>query len=415
MESTGRKRRKETIIAVCGIHGGNEENLKPGTIGMFETLEKKCKVDDIVEGMKMCKKLKEKVIPRIYNEDLKKYENSTDNMLRSIAVYYSKGIMGKDKYRRVYKASSYRQEPGKKRAARIKVANCPSPRLVPYHRLMAYIKSIDIGQLHSVRENLCNGLDECDKVNGCYRDIEDLLVKLAKFYLNHGKYNLLTFDQPNIFHIALGGDGAPFGRDDSACSWLVSFLNIGQGVLSSDENFLLFGANCAENCLPVKRFLGKLMTDIKRIQSSSYSILAKGESIDVKFVFAELPNDMKMLAFLAGELTNSATYFSTFADVDKESLTKIGTFGHNASDTWKPWKYSDRVKVVNAVEKFKKKIKHKNVSANTKRSNITSFIAKQKSRQEFVPLVAELVNRAHVEPLHLKNNVCALAHRYLLF
>ena len=271
--------------------------------------------------------------------------------------------------------------------------------------------------MHSVRENLCNGLDECDKVNGCYRDIEDLLVKLAKFYLNHGKYNLLTFDQPNIFHIALGGDGAPFGRDDSACSCLsvfslVSF--IGQGVLSSNENFLLFGANCAENCLPVKRFLGKLMTDIKQIQSSSYSILAKGESIDVKFVFAELPNDMKMLAFLAGELTNSATYFSTFADVDKESLTKIGTFGHNASDTWKPWKYSDRVKVVNAVEKFKKKIKHKNVSANTKRSNITSFIAKQKSRQEVVPLVAELVDRAHVEPLHLKNNVCALAHRYLL-
>ena len=191
VDSTGRK---ETIVAVCGIHGGNEENLKLGTI------EKKCKVDDIVEGMKTCKKLNEKVIPRMYNEDLKKYENSTDNKLRSIAVYYSKGIMGKDKDRRVYKASSYRQEPGKKRAAHIKVANCPSPRLVPYHRLMAYIKSIDIGQLHSVRENLCNGLDECDKVNGCYRDIEDLPVKLAKFYLNHGKYNLLIFDQPNIFH-----------------------------------------------------------------------------------------------------------------------------------------------------------------------------------------------------------------------
>ena len=52
-------------------------------------------------------------------------------------------------------------------------------------------------------------------------------------------------------------------------------------MLSSNENFL-FGANCAENCLPVKRFLGKLMTDIKRIQSSSYSILAEGKSIDVK-------------------------------------------------------------------------------------------------------------------------------------
>ncbi|CAB4003280.1 Hypothetical predicted protein [Paramuricea clavata] len=183
--------------------------------------------------------------------------------------------MGKDEYRRVYKASSYTQKPGKKRAAHIKVANCPSPLLVPYHRLMAYIKSIDIGQLHSVHENLCNGLDECDKVNGCYRDIEDLLVKLAKFYLNH-----------------------------------------------------------------------------------------------------ELPNDMKMLAFLAGSSLTVQLTFPLLQRQSKESLTKIGTFG---------------VKVINAVEKFKKKIKHKNVSANSKRSNIT-FIAKQKNRQEFVPLVAELVD-----------------------
>ncbi|CAB4030371.1 Hypothetical predicted protein [Paramuricea clavata] len=220
----------------------------------------------------------------MYDEDLKKYEDSTDNMLRSIAVYYSKGIMGKDEYMRVYKASSYRQKPGKKRAAHIKVANCPS------HRLMAYIKSIDIGQLHSVHENMCNRLDECDKVNGCYRDIEDLLVKLAKFYLNH-----------------------------------------------------------------------------------------------------ELPNDMKMLAFLAGSSLTVQLTFPLLQRQNKESLTKIGTFGHNASDTWKPWKYSDRVKVINAIEKFKKKIKHKTVSANTKRSNIT-FIAKQKNWQEFVPLVAESVD-----------------------
>ena len=56
----------------------------------------------------------------------------------------------------------------------------------------------------------------------------------------------------------------------------------------------------------------------------------------------------------------------------------------------------------------------KNVSEKTKRSNITTFIAKQSSRQEFIPLVGELIDRAHVEPLHLKNNACALAHRYLL-
>ena len=37
----------------------------------------------------------------------------------------------------------------------------------------------------------------------------------------------------------------------------------------------------------------------------------------VTFKFQEFPNDMKMLATLAGELPNSARYFSTFATVLK--------------------------------------------------------------------------------------------------
>ena len=55
---------------------------------------------------------------------------------------------------------------------------------------------------------------------------------------------------------------------------------------------------------------------------------------------------------------------------------------------WKPWKYADRIKVVKAVDQFKKRNEAKKVSEKTKRSNITAFIAKQKSCQEFVPLVA---------------------------
>ena len=44
------------------------------------------------------------------------------------------------------------------------------------------------------------------------------------------------FSETSTFHVALG-DGASFGKDDSACAWLISTLNIGQGVLSSNENF----------------------------------------------------------------------------------------------------------------------------------------------------------------------------------
>ena len=154
----------------------------------------------------------------------------------------------------------------------------------------------------------CVGMEESEKVKGCYRDIEDLLVKLADFYLNYNQFQV-TLDETNTFYAALGGDGAPFGKDDTACSRLVSFLNIGHGILSSNENFLLFGANCSENCLPVKRFLSQLMLDISKVQSTSYSIACKGKAIDVRLVFAELPNDMKMLSFLAGELSNSTTFF----------------------------------------------------------------------------------------------------------
>ena len=37
-----------------------------------------------------------------------------------------------------------------------------------------------------------------------------------------------------------------------------------------------------------------------------------------------------------------------------------------------------------------------------------------KSTLEFVPPLGPIIDRIHIEPFHLKNNACALAHRYLL-
>ena len=242
--STETKRRQETMEAACVIHGGSSSNTTPATIGMVETVETRSKEEDIVKAVRKTRELTGKVLPKLYKEDLGKFESSNENMLRSIACYYSNGVMGRAKYRSVYKATSYGNVSKMKRAVRIKVANCPSPRLVPYHRLMLYIKSIEIGKLYDVREMLCDGLEESEKVNGCYRELEELILKLAEFYLSSDEYNILTFNEPNTFNIALGGDGAPFGKDDTACSWLVSFLNIRHHILSRNENFLLLGANC---------------------------------------------------------------------------------------------------------------------------------------------------------------------------
>ena len=53
-------------------------------------------------------KIKKKVLLKVYKENLTKFEASDENILRSIAVYYSGGVMGKQKYRATYRDSSYK-------------------------------------------------------------------------------------------------------------------------------------------------------------------------------------------------------------------------------------------------------------------------------------------------------------------
>ena len=196
-ERTLRRRSAETYEAAELIQTVRRGHKRSCTIGMLETIEKKCEERELLNAFNAgkCKKLKEKVFPKVYKSAVKGNEFSTENMLRSVAVYYSNGVMGKVKYRSVYRASTYSFSTGRKKAVRMSVANCPIPRLVPYHRLVAYIKSVDAGKLYSVRGILCDGLDENDKVNGCYRDLEDLLVRLAQFYLNSDLYRILMFSE----------------------------------------------------------------------------------------------------------------------------------------------------------------------------------------------------------------------------
>lgn len=334
-------------------------------------------------------------------------------MIRSIATFYSSGVMGK-KYQSVYRASSYNkstENPG--HSIRITVSNCPIPRLVPYNKLMPFIKSIDIGKLYNVSETLCYDMDEEHKIEGCYRDLKELLPRLAKFYIDTGMYELTFFnDEANLFHVSLGGDGAPFGKDDTAVAWLVGLLNIGKGILSSNDNFLLLGANCSEDSVVMK---SKILPDIHYIESNSFPVECNSGTVNVRFAFSELPNDMKMLAFLSGELNNSAKYFSSFADVSYDEINDCkGTFGETSTDKWRPWSYSKRIQVVNELDRFKKELEKKKISASTKRTRVTEFISQKKSRQGFVPLLGQKINRAHVQPLHIKNNACAYAQRIML-
>ena len=164
-KAAGRKR-LELFEAACQIHGGSTESSVPGQVGLCEITVQKYPENILVEVFSHSDKIAKRVIPKIYKNALEDFEKSDSNYIRSVDVYYSSGIMGKKKYRAAYRDVSYQKYIDNQKSARIVVNNCSIPRLVPYNKLMPFIKSINIGKLYSVRQTLCEGLNEEEKVSG---------------------------------------------------------------------------------------------------------------------------------------------------------------------------------------------------------------------------------------------------------
>ncbi|CAB4042923.1 Hypothetical predicted protein, partial [Paramuricea clavata] len=407
------RQRTETFDAASEIYGATSENPLPTLVGLLDTVEKKCSQEVLVKFMSTSKKFKNNVFSVIFKTASDNFEQSEANKLLSIAVYYSKGVMGKRKYRSTYRCLSMMRNPnGKSKTTRIKVLSNPLPRLLPYNKLASMLNEIEIGMLYSVRDTLCDDLECGEKVDGCYRKLIEFLPRLALFYLSAlPASDIDWFNEPYTFQVAIGGDGAPFGKFDQSCAWLVSFLNIGHKILSSEENFLIFGSNCSETSPAVAKYISMITKEIEDIEKASFNI----NNMVIKFKFAELPNDMKMLAYLAGELPNSAKYFSTFGNVCNDGVHDVSkTFGPAATNAWKPWDYKQQLSIANKVRVFKTKLTKKPVTEQTARSKVTAFIAGCKSRQEFDPPIGRLIDRAHADPLHVKNNACQLIHKQML-
>ena len=165
-----------------------------------------------------------------------------------------------------------------------------------------------------------------------------------------------------------------------------------------DDNFLIFGANCSESCLAVERYITKLVSDVAYLESKASTVDGK----TVKFEFAEIPNDIKVLSFLGGELSNSAKSFSSFGNVTYDDMANLQfTFGRAHTNQWKPWEYGKCFKVAKQVGELKNKLPKTSLSASTKQGRVTSLLAENQSRQEFAPRIGKLIGKAHVEPLHL--------------
>ena len=399
-ESSKVMRRKETIDALNLLHGGTK--LKPGpTIdGLVDTVSSKFKSNDIASAFldKSKKSLQESFRKKVVKKWSKKYYRSSENELRSLNAYYSHDVLGKRKYLNLRKANSQSKYEG-----------IDLPNYIQYVDLAKAINKVDIGEYFDISKLSTTSMR---KVNGVYRSPANFILRMAKFYLivneeREDKLKCFTYfpkkDRESfLFALALGGDGAP----GTGMAFLVSFLNVSERIASSKEQFLLFGGDVEENSEEVVAFLSLLNKDLEFLESKVFNISVNKENMmKVEFKVCEIPNDMKMLSFLGGELSNGATYFCTFANVNlKDSNDYKKTFGLSQNNDWRPFSYSKRLDDAKKVALKKKDIDTKNVSESRKRNLLTSFIASLNSRQCDFPLIGPYIDCAKAEPLHLKNN-----------
>lgn len=62
---------------------------------MFDTLQKRCKLETLTDYVLSNEKLAKSVVSKYYTKQLATFEKSDENITRSIATYYSSGVMGK--------------------------------------------------------------------------------------------------------------------------------------------------------------------------------------------------------------------------------------------------------------------------------------------------------------------------------
>ena len=99
---------------------------RPALDGLFNTLSKKCKLEDLGNYILSDDKLSNCIIEQKQRKETLAFAKSNANTLRSIACYYSAGVMGKRKYQAVRLTSAMNYDKGKEQQYNL-CLNVPFP------------------------------------------------------------------------------------------------------------------------------------------------------------------------------------------------------------------------------------------------------------------------------------------------
>lgn len=286
---------------------------------------------------------------------------------------YKGGVMGKRKYQAL--------------------RNAGMGDLFPYCKLMEHVKGFRRPEMFAF-----------ETIEGQYSNLPEHVSLILEYYLklhcsDQSEFKINWMGKPNHFQLAFGGDGAPIGTADGATSMLISVLNAGPRIHSRDHNHLVCLAGTGKESHPdIQKYLYKVGGWIRELENSSTEIQDQHFTIS----FELLPCDQKFLTIMAGELSNAATYPSTFATIHKDQLKNF------PSGPIQTWKYSKRLSDAVKVSSHKEK---NPLSARTK---VTKYIAELKSRQEYEPPIGKVIEKALIDPLHVKNNAWEKVNRLIV-
>ena len=171
---TSLRRNSETFVQAS--HGATKSNKQPALDGLFDTLQKRCKTSELGNNVLSNAKVSNYITEKKQKQGQEAFQNSRDNILTSIATYYTGGVMGKRKYQDVRVASTMKcsgKMRGGKTAIRF-IPKCPIPKLLTYRSLVNEVNKIDIGTIYSIRDEFAPYIDD-ENTSGCCRDLREYL------------------------------------------------------------------------------------------------------------------------------------------------------------------------------------------------------------------------------------------------
>lgn len=148
--------------------------------GMWVTLVNECSNKKLQSCFETSLKIQEKVIRAITKTQVKTYEESQDNIVRSL-TNHGNGRISKDKYKSVCRniVISMKSNPSWQSGSGIF-----NPKLVYYDKLIAFVKLLDIDNIHDFSSKFCQlGLEAFeDPISGSYKDFCSYILVLAEMY-----------------------------------------------------------------------------------------------------------------------------------------------------------------------------------------------------------------------------------------